>query len=231
MSSSVSCQDESEYVVVQSEEEKSNYIKFQNMVTISQKLYSSDLFKNKGDRSKRRKLLIRLRGLYNNYNTTNKRFEQEVVKCGWIDFPQWLQKTNVIKLECESDEIKLVRMMNTRKEINWSFIKGCDLDRESLKHLVDLTSSLMKSYYDQSKYLGPWNSQRMEEELTHKKANCIIIRNNLNDELIGYVSFRMDVNVINLAEEYYEFYVYELMINNKYQRKGYGEYLMNRCEF
>eukprot|EP00483_Globobulimina_turgida_P011174 UN11195 len=122
-------------------------------------------------------------------------------------------------------------MLNTRNEISWSFIKGCDLDKKLLNNLIDLTSSLMKSYYDESKYLGPWNSQKMEEELTHKNSNCIIIRNKLNDELIGYVSFRMELNVINLAEEYFEFYVYELMINNRYQRKGYGEYFMETCEF
>mmetsp|Transcript_16927 Transcript_16927/g.15185 ORF Transcript_16927/g.15185 Transcript_16927/m.15185 type:complete len:285 (+) Transcript_16927:61-915(+) len=220
---------DAEYVIVNTEDRG----KFEKMVLISKKLYSSDIFKNKADRTKRRKLVFRLRILFDQCKFKNEEFEGAVIKSGWKDFKQWLQETNAMKLESDKDQIKLYEMMNNRKEINWSFIIGPELNENNklLKELVDLTSKLMKEYYDESKHLGPWNSDKMGKELSDKDSHCIIIRNNINNELIGYVCFRTELNVINLEEDFLEFYVYELMIDSKYQRQRYGEYLMNICEF
>eukprot|EP01084_Bolivina_argentea_P127122 224897_1 len=193
-----------------------NYVKFEKMVTTSHKLYTSNLFKNKEDRSRRRKLITRLRTLYDNTNAKGT-FEDAVVECGWMKFKEWLQETNTIELESARDRIKLIQMLNSRKEINWTFIKGVDLEAKTLKGLVDLTSTLMKSFYDESKHLGPWSSEKMEQELTHKNSHCIVIRNNSNNELIGYICFRMEMNVVDVTEQYMECYVYELMIHQQYQ--------------
>merc|ERR1719486_1175792 len=70
----------------------------------------------------------------------------------------------------------------------------------------------------------------MTKEITDGNSFCIVLKNRAKDELIGYVSFRLQDNVVNIEETYLECYVYELMIQNAYQRKGYGKFLMELCE-
>ena len=208
-----------------------NVNKFTKMVAMSQKLYTSKLFKNKQDRTRRRKLVTQLRGLYATANDTKHSFEDAVIKSGWKEFKQWLDETNCIELESESDQIKLIQTLNKKKEINWKFIKGPDLKEDACKELVGLTCDLMKDFYDNSKNLGPWNDDKMAEEIKDKNSQCLIIRNQASNELIGYISFRIEPNVVDLETDYLECYVYELMIAEKYQRKGYGVFLMEVCEF
>jgi len=222
--------DSAEYVIIKTE----GRVKFEKMVLMSQKLYSSEIFKNKSDRSKKRKLVVRLQNLFNVCKLTNDElFADAVIKSGWKDFKQFLQETNTMKLESDKDQKKLYKMLNNQKNIDWEFIKGPEINENVLKELVDLTSKLMKNHYDKSAYLGPWDSDKMGKEISDKDSECIIIRNNKNNELIGYICFRIQLTEIEQIDEvqYLECYVYELMIDEKYQRKGYGEFLMKICEF
>lgn len=209
--------------------------KFTKMVAMSHKLYSCASFKGKADLSKRRKLVHRLRGLYEATNH-DQSFEQAVVKAGWKDFRVWLRETNCMRLDSDADQEKLYKALSSHhnaKAIQWTFVEGEELKSagDELRDLVDLTSELMKTLYDQSEYLGPWNRSKMEEELTHKDSHCIVLRERSNrNALIGYVCFRIEQNVVSVEEDYLEFYVYELMICDKYQRQRYGEYLMSVCE-
>ena len=118
-----------------------------------------------------------------------------------------------------------------QKDICCSIRKGSELKKENtLQKIIALTKKLVGDYYDKSPNMGPWSDDEMGQEITHKNSDCVLLWNQARDEVIGYVCFRVEWEIISQDEKYYEFYIYELMVDTKYQRKGYGQFLMNICE-
>ena len=140
--------------------------------------------------------------------------------------------TEKVLVEQNSNYSKMNELIkdDNRCHIKCDKIKAQDLTKAVLQKMVAMTEFLMKDYYDKSKYLGPWNEKKLTEELVHKDSKFIIIWNANKTELIGYICYRLE-RVDNTDDDmkYHEFYIYEIMINDKHQRKGYGQYLMNEC--
>ncbi|GFY57434.1 n-alpha-acetyltransferase 40 [Trichonephila inaurata madagascariensis] len=94
-----------------------------------------------------------------------------------------------------------------------------DLSSEDTKTIFDLLKINMESFYNKSDW--GWEDNFKLEELTHKDARFLIVRDS-TDKIVGFSHFRFD-----MESNYPILYCYELQIENAIQRKGIGKHLMS----
>lgn len=179
------------------------------------------------------------------------------------------KKNNKMEIHCDlqlkpkSIERQFFSMLrNPFEKQNTKYVCECyagnELKRPFIHWAITLTMKLMRSFYDKSKTLGPWNIKTKIEEITDKDSFCLVLRNvktsNLNEnnnnnngnqdskfeenndnpdsvtlgDFVGYCSFRIEYEP---NWECNELYIYEIMIDQQYANQGLGTYLMNLCEF
>lgn len=99
----------------------------------------------------------------------------------------------------------------TDDEVDWTF---------------DLAQQFMEEKYDRSGY--GWDDDDKMDELTEKGTRFLILRDRQTCLNVGIVHFRFTVQgeVIDEMKGAACLYVFDMLIESKYQRKGLGKHLM-----
>ncbi|XP_076442899.1 N-alpha-acetyltransferase 40-like [Babylonia areolata] len=97
-----------------------------------------------------------------------------------------------------------------------------DLDEDTVNWIFQLTSSNMKTLYEQSDW--GWSDREKREELTDSRAWYLLARN-LEGVPVAFSHFRFD-----LEEGDEVLYCYELQLEKSVRRKGLGKFMMQIME-
>lgn len=101
------------------------------------------------------------------------------------------------------------------------YFKSSDLSDDQMNWLLDLTERNIKDYYNQCSW--GWSESAKKKELKEKNALFLIIKEKDSGKLIGFTHFRFDWDY---DQPKGVVYCYELQIEEKYQGKGIGSFLM-----
>ncbi|OHS94464.1 N-alpha-acetyltransferase 40 [Tritrichomonas foetus] len=97
---------------------------------------------------------------------------------------------------------------------------GCPEDLQDWA--FELTARHMKQYYENS---WGWSDKNKRTELFEEHSRYLIATNEENQP-IGFIHIRFELELKDTT-----CYVYELQVEDKYQRKGLGRFLMQAAEF
>lgn len=105
------------------------------------------------------------------------------------------------------------------------FFKSCDLADDLLNWIIGLTERNMKDFYNGCSW--GWNQSQKLKEFKDKMALFLVAENKETKEKIGFTHFRFDWDYDRVKGVVY---CYELQIEESYQGKGIGSYLMKLLE-
>lgn len=97
-----------------------------------------------------------------------------------------------------------------------------DLDKDTVNWIFQLTSSNMKTLYEQSDW--GWSDREKREELTDSRAWYLLART-LEGVPVAFSHFRFD-----LEEGDEVLYCYEIQLEKQVRRKGLGKFMMQILE-
>jgi len=105
---------------------------------------------------------------------------------------------------------------------NLSTRRVTDLDENEKKAVVDLLIRNMKALYEQSNW--GWNEKNKRDEMLEDSAWYLLAKNE-EGKICGFSHFRYDMDYDDEV-----LYVYEIQIDEEFQRKGLGKFMMQVLE-
>jgi len=106
--------------------------------------------------------------------------------------------------------------------LNLSTMRVKDLDTKEKNDVVDLLICNMKSLYEQSNW--GWNEKNKRAEMLEDAAWYLLAKDE-DGAICGFSHFRYDMDYDDEV-----LYVYEIQIDQAYQRKGLGKFMMQVLE-
>jgi len=121
------------------------------------------------------------------------------------------------------DALPSFKVLNKNgKTWNLSTQRITDLDKEEKKDIVDLLIHNMKTQYEKSSW--GWNEKSKKDEMMEKAAWYLLLKNE-EGKIYGFSHFRYDMDC---NEEV--LYVYEIQIEENFQKEGLGTFMMKVLE-
>lgn len=117
----------------------------------------------------------------------------------------------------EFENLTQYHFANTDLKIEYKTSKM--LTQEEMDNIFALLKHNMQDLYEKSAW--GWDETTKKEELFDENAKYLMAKNN-DEKIIGFTHFRYDVEANHPV-----LYCYELHIEEEFQRKGLGKYLMN----
>jgi len=112
----------------------------------------------------------------------------------------------------------------SKNEVTWNLStqRITDLDKEEKSAIVDLLMRNMKTQYEKSGW--GWNEKSKRDEMMDKAAWYLLLKNE-EGKIYGFSHFRYDMDC---NEEV--LYVYEIQIEEDFQKEGLGTFMMKVLE-
>lgn len=111
------------------------------------------------------------------------------------------------------------------KDVHVSCHRYLQLDVTLQQSIIELLEYNMKKYYEKSEW--GWSASNKIKELSHKNS-WILLANDVNtQQFCGFVNFRFDIGSDHSEAVVY---CYELQIEESFQGKGIGKFMMKILE-
>jgi len=112
----------------------------------------------------------------------------------------------------------------SKNGVKWSLAsrRVTDLDEDEKKAVVDLLIRNMKAFYEKSNW--GWNEKNKKEEMLDDSAWYLLAKDE-EGKICGFSHFRYDMDYDDEV-----LYVYEIQIEEEFQKKGLGKFMMQVLE-
>lgn len=112
----------------------------------------------------------------------------------------------------------------SKNGVKWSLAsrRVTDLDEDEKKAVVDLLIRNMKAFYEKSNW--GWNEKNKKEEMLDDSAWYLLAKDE-EGKICGFSHFRYDMDYDDEV-----LYVYEIQIDEEFQKKGLGKFMMQVLE-